>query len=108
MAHNIYLLKERVFFMVRGLMQYVNDRERKGHRIMDYLNEMNNNFDSSKVRDRGSKKWVAMMLPEHVQLIRQYNEDIKKVHRPSLDEFDLLAIQEQIEIAMKRNVEIKF
>ena len=109
MAHNIYLLKERVFFMVRGLMQYVNDRERKGHRIMGYLNEMNNNnFDLSKVRDRGSKKWVAMMLPEHVQLIRQYNEDTKKIPRPNLDEFDLLAIQEQIEIAMKRNVEIKF
>ena len=31
MAHNIYLLKERVFFMISGLMQYVNDRERKGY-----------------------------------------------------------------------------
>ena len=49
-----------------------------------------------------------MMLPEYVQLIRQYNEDTKKIPRPNLDEFDLLAIQEQIEIAMKRNVEIKF
>ena len=76
---------------------------------MGYRDEMNNNtFDLSKVRDRGSKKWVAMMLPEHVQLLRQYNEDIKKISRPNLDEFDLLAIQEQIEIAMKRNVEIKF
>ena len=72
---------------------------------MGYRDEMNNNtFDLSKVRDRGSKKWVAMMLPEHVQLLRQYNEDIKKIPRPNLDEFDLLAIQEQIEIAMKRNV----
>ena len=85
MAHNIYLLKERVFFIVRGLMQCVNDREKKGHQIMGYLNELNNNtFDLSKVRDRRSKKWVAMMLPEHVQLIRQYNEDTKKIPRPNL------------------------
>ena len=41
----------------------------------------NNNFDLSEVRDRGSKKWVAMMLAEHVQLIRQYNEDTKKIPR---------------------------
>lgn len=49
----------------------------------------------------------AMMLPEHVALIRQYNKEIKKVPRPDLDEWDLDAIQENIEIAMKRNVDVK-
>ena len=66
-----------------------------------------NTLDLSKVRDRGSKKWVAMMLPEHVKMIREYKEEIKKVPRPDLNEFDYEAIQEQIELAMKRNVEIK-
>ncbi|WP_342598346.1 YolD-like family protein [Psychrobacillus sp. FSL H8-0483] len=66
-----------------------------------------NRLDLSQVRDRGSKKWVAMMLPEHVKMLRDYNEEIKKVARPDLNEFDYEAIQEQIELAMKRNVEIK-
>lgn len=64
-------------------------------------------LDLSKVQDRGSKKWVAMMLPEHVKMLRDYNEEIKKVPRPDLNEFDYEAIQEQIEHAMKRNVEIQ-
>lgn len=66
-----------------------------------------NQLDLSQVRDRGSKKWVAMMLPEHVKMLRDYREEIKKVARPDLNEFDYEAIQEQIELAMKRNVEIK-
>lgn len=66
-----------------------------------------NALDLSKIRDRGSKKWVAMMLPEHVKMLRDYHEEIKKVPRPDLNEFDYEAIQEQIELAMKRNVAIK-
>ncbi|MFB5088241.1 YolD-like family protein [Psychrobacillus sp. PGGUH221] len=64
-------------------------------------------LDVSKVQDRGSKKWVAMMLPEHLKLIRQYNDDSKKIPKPELNEWDLEAIQESIELAMKRNVEVK-
>lgn len=64
-------------------------------------------LDLSKVRDRGSKKWVAMMLPEHVKLLREYMEDQKKAPRPDLDEWDLDIIQETIQIAMKRNVEVE-
>lgn len=66
-----------------------------------------NQLDLSKLQDRGSKKWVAMMLPEHVKMLREYSEEIKKEPRPDLNEFDYEAIQEQIAIAMKRNVEIK-
>ncbi|TQR19614.1 YolD-like family protein [Psychrobacillus vulpis] len=64
-------------------------------------------LDLSKVQDRGSKKWVSMMLPEHVKMLRDFNVTIKKVPCPNLNEFDYEAIQEQIELAMKRNVEIK-
>ncbi len=66
-----------------------------------------NALDLSKIRDRGSKKWVAMMLPEHVKMLRDYHEEIKKVPFPDLNEFDYEVIQEQIELAMKRNVDIK-
>lgn len=64
-------------------------------------------LDLSHVRDRGSKKWVAMMLPEHVKMLREYGEEIKKEPRPDLNEFDYEIIEEQIVLAMKRNVEIK-
>ena len=73
----------------------------------DFEGIMDQKFDMSKVRDRGSKKGVAMMLPEHVAMIRQYNEETKKVPRPDLDEWDLDAIQENINIAMKRNVDVE-
>lgn len=74
---------------------------------MENFQEEWSRLDLSKVRDRGSKKWVAMMLPEHVKMLRDYNEEIKKAPRPDLNEFDYEAIQEQIELAMKRNVEIQ-
>jgi hypothetical protein len=70
----------------------------------DFIHEK---LDLSKVQDRGSKKWVAMMLPEHLKLIRQYNDDSKKIPKPELNEWDLETIQESIELAMKRNVEVK-
>ncbi|QFF99595.1 YolD-like family protein [Psychrobacillus glaciei] len=75
---------------------------------MTYLNDhFDEKLDLSKIRDRGSKKWVAMMLPEHVRLIREYNDASKKEPRPQLDEWDLEEIQQLIEIAMKRNVEVE-
>lgn len=74
---------------------------------MAYFNEMMDTPDLSKLRDRGSKKWVAMMLPEHLKLVREYIEDQKKDPRPELDVWDLDIIQENIQIAMKRNVEVE-
>lgn len=47
------------------------------------------------------------MLPEHVKLLREYMEEQKKTPRPELDEWDLDIIQENIQLAMKRNVEVK-
>ncbi|MDQ0201957.1 hypothetical protein J2S10_005168 [Neobacillus ginsengisoli] len=30
------------------------------------------------IRDRDRIKWVSMMLPEHVKLLREYNESLDK------------------------------
>lgn len=38
------------------------------------------------IRDRGSIKWTAMMLPEHVQSIKEALEEDKKITQPILDE----------------------
>ncbi|QUG41577.1 YolD-like family protein [Psychrobacillus sp. INOP01] len=57
-------------------------------------------YDSAKYLDRGSKKWVAMMLPEHVKMIREYAVEIKRDERPDLNEWDLEAIQECLDLSM--------
>lgn len=74
---------------------------------MTNFKDESNQLDLSHLQDRGSKKWVAMMLPEHVKLLREYAVEIKKEPRPILDEFDYELIEEQIALAMKRNVEVK-
>ena len=64
-------------------------------------------FDLSRLQDRGSKKWVAMMLPEHVALLRQYSEEIKREPKPELDEWDYDAIQHTLDAAIKSKADTK-
>lgn len=52
-------------------------------------------------RDRGTKKWVAMMLPEHVVKIKEWVAEDDYTERPDLDDWELQQIQEEIEVAYK-------
>ena len=54
-----------------------------------------------RIKDRGSIKWTAMMLPEHVQLLREEQDEDRYNVRPQLNDFDLEAIQDEIQIAFK-------
>lgn len=54
-----------------------------------------------RIKDRGSIKWTAMMLPEHVQLLREERDEDRYNVRPQLNDFDLEAIQDEIQIAFK-------
>lgn len=38
------------------------------------------------LRDRGIKKWVSLMLPEHVQTLKDLEMEDLKVKKPILDE----------------------
>ena len=38
------------------------------------------------IKDRGTKKWVAIMLPEHVGAVKQELLQEEKVKKPELDE----------------------
>ncbi|WP_312099378.1 YolD-like family protein [Niallia sp.] len=38
------------------------------------------------LRDRGTIKWTAMMLPEHVQSIKEILAEAKKIKMPILEE----------------------
>ena len=59
------------------------------------------------VRDRGKKKWTAMMLPEHIEELRKWQEDMDKVKRPELDEFDLETMQEEVARALTSGLETR-
>ncbi|MEH7522038.1 YolD-like family protein [Bacillus sp. JJ1503] len=38
------------------------------------------------IKDRGTIKWTAMMLPEHVQSLKEIMLDEQKLKKPELDE----------------------
>ncbi|HEY4601282.1 MAG TPA: YolD-like family protein [Cerasibacillus sp.] len=38
------------------------------------------------IKDRGTKKWTSIMLPEHVKALRELNKELDKVQKPILDE----------------------
>lgn len=60
------------------------------------------------IQDRGSIKWTAMMLPEHVKLLREYNESLDKVEKPVLDEQKYEEFNEVICEAMEENMTLQF
>lgn len=50
------------------------------------------------IRDRGNIKWISMMLPEHVQHLKEFANEAKKTKKPLLDEqtyeqFDMIAYE---------------
>ncbi|WP_017378935.1 YolD-like family protein [Paenisporosarcina sp. TG-14] len=67
------------------------------------------NYKSAKLKDRGTKKWTAMMLPEHTIDLRKDEANYGKVDRPQLDQYDLDYIQDEVQraITIKSQVTIK-
>lgn len=60
------------------------------------------------IRDRGNKKWTALMLPEHVAAVKQEVINLNKVEQPILDEDRLTEIEMLIHEAMEYNLILKF
>jgi len=54
------------------------------------------------ILDRGQLKWGALMLPEHVRMLREWRADEPSMHKPHLDEEELSLLQEEIGIAHQR------
>lgn len=57
------------------------------------------------IRDRGAKKWTAMMLSEHVVELKKWIEQDHSIERPELNEWDLQAIQDELELAFRKKCE---
>lgn len=56
------------------------------------------------IHDRGSKKWSAMMLPEHVQMLKEVQREYYLEEKPVLDEQKLEEINFQLALAKKDNL----
>ncbi|WP_102346852.1 YolD-like family protein [Bacillus sp. Marseille-P3661] len=58
------------------------------------------------IKDRGTMKWTAMMLPEHTQVLRDIWQSDQKVTKPLLDEQELEEINLQLMEALNFNLEV--
>ncbi len=54
------------------------------------------------VIDRGQLKWGALMLPEHVRMLREWEADDPSNARPRLGEEEFRLLEEEIGIAYQR------
>ncbi len=58
-----------------------------------------------RVQDRGTMKWVSLMLPEHVALLEdalvEYND------KPILDEQQMIEIDRSLKLALEEQMELK-
>ncbi|EPD49462.1 hypothetical protein HMPREF1210_03361 [Paenisporosarcina sp. HGH0030] len=59
------------------------------------------------LKDRGKIKWTAMMLPEHVAQLREWQQEHDLVKKPELDAFDYDTMQEEIERALISRMETR-
>lgn len=60
------------------------------------------------IKDRGTIKWTAMMLPEHVQSLKNLLVDEEKIPKPILDEQEIEEIETIILGAMEFNQSLIF
>lgn len=57
------------------------------------------------IKDRGTIKWTAMMLPEHVKALEKWKQRDHYTEKIELNEWDLQLIQNELELAYKRQCE---
>lgn len=58
-------------------------------------------------KDRGVIKWTALMLPEHVKELRNWQDELKQVQPNEMHEWELDDLQQTIERAYHQNVRIE-
>ncbi|GAB3801050.1 YolD-like family protein [Virgibacillus kimchii] len=59
------------------------------------------------VNDRGNIKWTSLMLPEHVQLIKEMWEEDDKKEKPILDEQQIEEIIMKLRMALHDNLTVE-
>ncbi len=59
------------------------------------------------LKDRGNIKWTAMMLPEHVAMLRELKERENDQTKPLIDEQQSEEFNEMIRLSLETKAEIK-
>ncbi len=57
------------------------------------------------VQDRGTKKWVSLMLPEHVDMLKEVFLEYKV--KPVLDEQQMIEIDQKLKYALEEDATIE-
>lgn len=62
------------------------------------------------LHDRGTKKWTAMMLPEHIELLKKMWEENDYNEKPILDEQQIAEMESKLQCALHNDltVELKY
>lgn len=59
-------------------------------------------------KDRGTIKWTAMMLPEHVQRLQDWERDLAYTSPKEKTDWELDELQQTIERAYKQGLTVTF
>ncbi|MFD1362808.1 YolD-like family protein [Lentibacillus salinarum] len=61
----------------------------------------------SSVNDRGTKKWTAMMIPEHEEMLQQMWDEQKYKEKPILDEQKQFEINSKLQLAINNDLTVE-
>lgn len=94
---NVTLLKTRTYALLQEqTFVYNRTKSKKKRKVEAYL-----------IKDRGTIKWTAMMLPEHVHELRELWEKDKEVPERTIDEQKIELIDYTIKSALTAAMEVK-
>jgi len=64
-------------------------------------------FKVSEVNDRGTKKWTAMMMPEHEEMLQQMWREQEYKKKPILDEQKQFELNTKLQLALQNDLTVE-
>ncbi|QHE52944.1 YolD-like family protein [Pontibacillus sp. HMF3514] len=64
-------------------------------------------MSDNKRRDRGNIKWTSLMLPEHVQILKEMWKEDERVEKGVLEEDQAVEIDFKLQMAIKDDLTVK-
>ncbi|SER00036.1 YolD-like protein [Virgibacillus subterraneus] len=61
----------------------------------------------SEANDRGTKKWTAMMMPEHERMLKQLRSEDEYKEKPILSEYQKAEIDTVLQLALKDDLTVE-
>jgi len=61
----------------------------------------------SEINDRGTKKWTAMMMPEHEEMLQQMWQEQEYKQKPILDEQKQFELSTKLQLALQNDLTVE-